>query len=157
MRRIAMMRILLVEDEVHKQEELTACLTEFYGEDLKLEHVDSVHAAYWSVSVNEFDLVILDMALPTFSAESSASERGHDQALGGVEVLRALKNQENKLKIIIITQYPEITIGGKRVKLSKAAGLLSERYGQEVIGGILYQYRSPSNQTKLTNLLKKMQ
>jgi len=61
-----------------------------------------------------------------------------------------------RLKIIIITQYPEITVGGKRLKLSEAAGVLSKRYTQDVIGAILYRYRSPSNKSKLTNLLVRM-
>jgi len=114
-----------------------------------------VHAAFWSVSTNDFDLIILDMALPTFSADGSAAARGHDQAMGGVEVLRALKSRAIVSKIIIITQYPEIAVGGDRLKLGVAADFLSKRYGQNVIGGVLYKYRSPSNAVKLTALLKK--
>lgn len=151
-----MTKILLVEDELHKREELTLCLEEFFqNKELALEHVDSVHAAFWAVSVNEFNFIILDMALPTFSNENDTAERGYDQALGGVEVLRALKSTPNKPKIIIITQYPEIMIGGKRVKLGMAGGILSNRYEQNVVGVILYKYRSPANKTKLISLLKK--
>lgn len=146
----------MVEDELHKREELTACLEKFFGGELQLEHVDSVHGAFWAVSADEFDLIILDMALPTFSTEGSSAERGHDQALGGVEVLRALKARNLAAKIIIITQYPEITIGGKRYKLGQASELLSKRYAQQVIGGVLYKYRSPSNSVRLTTLLKKL-
>lgn len=119
-------------------------------------HVDSVHAAFWAVSGDEFDLIILDMALPTFSTEGSAAERGYDQALGGVEVLRALKARGMTSKVIIITQYPDITVGGKRLKLGEAANVLSCRYSQDVIGAVLYRYKSPSNSTKLTALLKKI-
>ncbi|MNS29496.1 response regulator [Brevundimonas sp. P7753] len=149
-------KILLVEDEVHKLEELTACLEDFYKGQVALTHVDSVHEAFWAVSTDVYDLIILDMALPTFSPEGSAAlERGHDQALGGVEVLRALKQQNLRSKVVIITQYPDITIGGKRVKLSEASGVLSRRYDQDVVGSVLYKYKSPSNSTKLTALLKK--
>ena len=113
-----------MEDEPHKKEELTASLEGFFKGEADLEHVDSVHAAYWAVSEHDYDLIILDMALPTFTAEGDAAERGFDQAQGGVEVLRALK-------------------------------VLSQRYGQDVVGSVLYKYRSPSNHTKLTALLKK--
>ena len=94
------------------------------------------------------------MALPTFSTVGSAADRGYDQELGGVEVLRTLKTRGVAAKIVIITQYPEITVGGKRLKLSKAPAVLSERYSQNVIGGVLYKYRSPSNNVRLTTLLK---
>lgn len=155
MRRAAIKKILLVEDEPHKKDELTASLHGFFKGEVDLEHVDSVHAAYWAVSEHNYDLIILDMALPTFTAERDAAERGFDQAQGGVEVLRALKSRNLKAKIIIITQYPDITFGGKRLKLSEAPKVLSQRYGQDVVGSVLYKYRSPSNHAKLTALLKK--
>lgn len=151
-----MKKILLVEDEVHKRDELTDCLKGFYKDSATLETVDSVHAAFWSISVDRFDLIILDMALPTFSADGGATERGHDQALGGVEVLRALKSQCVSTQVILITQYPDITVGGTRIKISAAPDVLRKRYGQDVVGSVLYKYRSPSNAAKLTALLKKL-
>nr|WP_228244373.1 response regulator [Porphyrobacter sp. GA68] len=147
--------MLLVEDEPHKKEELTASLQGFFAGGAELEHVDSVSAAYSAVSERDYDLIILDMALPTFTAEGDAAGRGYDQAQGGVEVLRALKSRNLRAKIIIITQYPDITFGGKRLKLTEAPKVLSRRYNQDVVGSVLYKYRSPSNHTKLTALLKK--
>src|SRR6218665_1104065 len=105
-----MLKILLIEDEAHKREELSTCLTEFFGDSAAIDHVDSVRAAFWAVSAEDYDLIVLDMALPTFSTDGTATERGHDQALGGVEVLRALKSRGVSRKVIIITQYPEITV-----------------------------------------------
>lgn len=148
-------KILLVEDEPHKREELTASLEQFFGSDAQVEHVDSVHAAYWAVTAFDFDLIILDMALPNFTGEEAAA-RGHDQAQGGVEVLRALKARNARPKIIIITQYSDITLGGQKVKLAKAPDVLSKRYEQDVVGGVLYKYKSPSNHVRLTSLLKKL-
>lgn len=150
------MKILLVEDEPHKHEELTACLQQFYGDQLWLSHVESVHDAFWAVSIDDFDIVILDMALPTFSTDGATAQRGLDQAQGGVEVLRTLKSRGIRSNIIIITQYPDIALDGKRLKLASAAAVLSQRYEQNVIGGILYKYRSPSNSIRLTALLKKV-
>lgn len=148
------MKILLVEDELHKREELTAALSQYYKNGVELIHVDSVHEAYWAASADEFDLIVLDMALPTFSSEGGAAERGHDQALGGVEVLRALKAKGTSSKVIIITQYPDVTVGGRRIKLSEAPDVLSNRYGQNVVGAVLYKYKSPHNASRLTSLLK---
>lgn len=151
-----MIKVLLIEDEVHKQEELTACLEKFFGGDSHLEHVDSVHAAVAAVSAYTFDLIVLDMALPTFSTDGGATERGHDQALGGVEILRSLKSQGVTSSVIIITQYPDITVGGRKLKLNAAAQALSDRYGQNVIGGVLYKYKSPSNANRLISLLRRL-
>lgn len=149
-------KILLVEDEPHKRDELTACLEDFYRGAIELRHVDSVHAAYWDVAAFDFDLIVLDMALPTFSADGVAAERGYDQAQGGVEVLRALKARGLRSRIIVITQYPDITFGGTRLKLADAPKILSKRYDQDVIGSVLYKYKSPSNKAKITAILKKL-
>jgi CheY-like chemotaxis protein len=151
-----MIKILLVEDEPHKREELAACLEEFYEGEMELRHVDSVHSAFWDVSAFEFNLIVLDMALPTFTVEGDAAERGFDQAQGGVEVLRALKARGMRSRIIVITQYPDITFGGTRLKLADAPKVLSQRYDQDVIGSVLYKYKSPLNKTKITTLLKKL-
>jgi len=151
-----MYKILLVEDEVHKREELSACLSEYFGDAAAIDYVDSVHAAFWAVSAEDYDLIVLDMALPTFSTDGTATERGHDQALGGVEVLRALKTRGVSRKVIIITQYPEITVAGKRLKISAASDILSKRYDQKVLGGVLYKYKSPGNGMKLKSILKRV-
>jgi CheY-like chemotaxis protein len=150
------LRVLLVEDEPHKSEELSQFLSNFYANDLTLVQVDSVRAAYWAVTDSVFDLIVLDMALPTFSSEESATQRGLDQALGGLEVLRALQKCNKTGNIVIITQYPDITIAGKRVKIVSAVDTLSQRYNQNILGGIVYKYKSPSNMTKIKNILKKI-
>lgn len=150
------MRILLVEDELHKRDELTECIEEFFAGMVELVQVDSVRSAYWEVSTQSYDLILLDMALPTLSNGEDAADRGYDQALGGVEVLRALKTQGGGGKVIIITQYPDILVGGKRLKLNEAAKVLSARYGQQVVGAVLYKYKSPSNKIKITELLRKI-
>lgn len=151
-----MKKILLVEDEVHKQQELVAQLEKFFQGEEEIHRVEGVHAAFWAVSSSKFDLVLLDMALPTFSAEDSAVLRGHDQALGGIEVLRTLKSVAAKPKVIIITQYPQITVGGKQLDLAKAAQALAVRYEQDIIGAVIYKYGSTSYVSKLATLLKRV-
>ena len=150
------MGILLVEDEKHKRDELIDCLNTFYGADLLLTAVDGLREAILSVSREDFDLIVLDMALPIFAEKGEGSERGHDQALGGVEVLRALRSKGVAAKIIIVTQHSEVNVDGKTVTLKVASGLLSRKYGQKIIGSLLYKYRSEMNKPKLTSLLKKM-
>lgn len=151
-----MKTILLVEDEIHKQQELVTHLEKFFRGEQEIHRVESVHAAFRAVSSLKFDLVLLDMALPTFSAEGSAVLRGHDQALGGLEVLRTLKSVGARPKIIIITQYPQVTVGGRQLDLAKAAQALAVRYDQDIIGSVIYKYGSTSYVSKLAALLKRV-
>jgi CheY-like chemotaxis protein len=132
-------------------------LESFFDFDVAITHVDSVRDAVMEVGAQTYSLIVLDMALPTFSTSTGSSADGLDQALGGVEVLRALKSKSIKASVIIITQHPHITVGGKTLKLGDAAPLLSARYDQHIVGSFIYKYKSPSNQSKLVSLLRKMQ
>jgi DNA-binding NarL/FixJ family response regulator len=146
-------QILLIEDERHKREELTSYIDAFYRGEATLVNVDSVREAILRIGNQPCDFIILDMALPTFSNSEEGAASGLDQALGGIEILRSLKSKKIRANIIIITQHPIITVAGKTYKLADAIPLLSKRYDQNVIGGVVYKYRSPSNNIKLTNLL----
>lgn len=150
-----MKRILLIEDEVHKREELTAHLNDFLSEPKSIDVVDSVREAVFATTENDYDLIILDMALPTFttSEEEGFDDGGLDQALGGVEILRTLQALGKSARIIIVTQYPDISVNGKRVKLRAAPLALSKKYGQEILGAVLYKYKSDLNRSKLQNIV----
>ena len=146
------MKILLVEDEVHKREEVKQYVQEVYG--INPEIVDSVNNAVLKVIEEDFDLIILDMALSTFGESSEDKIKGHDQAQGGIEVLRALKQAKKSVKIIIVTQYPDFYIGGKKVKLKDSPKIILEKYKQEVLGAVLYNYKSMTTRQKIISILK---
>ena len=146
------MNILLVEDETHKRIEMTQCVQEVYG--LAPVIVDNVSSAVLLVMEEDFDLIILDMALSTFGESTDDHKKGHDQAQGGIEVLRALKLAKRTTKVIIVTQYPDFYIGGTRVKLRNSSKIISEKYNQKVIGAVLYHYKSKSTLQKIISLLR---
>lgn len=146
------MKILLVEDEIHKRDEMKQCVQEVYG--FYPEVVDGVNSAVLKVMEYDFDLIILDMALPTFGDSSEDNKKGHDQAQGGIEVLRALKHENKLTKIIIVTQYPDFYIGSTKVKLKNSPDVISERYGQNVIGAVLYNYKSKNTLQRVIAILK---
>lgn len=148
------MKILLIEDEQHKREEIGDYISEFGDGTIEVNRAVSVHDAVQCVRASEYDLIILDMALPTFTTSAQNPDSGLDQALGGLEVLRALKMNGTKSRIAIVTQYPEIRVGAQRFKLRMAQKVLSQRYGQDVIAAIPYKYKSASNRTRILDLLR---
>jgi CheY-like chemotaxis protein len=148
------MKILLVEDEVHKRDEILACLRSVLGVEPDIS--DSVSSAVLRVLEESYSLILLDMALATYGEAAEDNLKGHDQAQGGIEVLRALKMARRKSSIIIITQYPNFSIGGIKVKIKNSKDQIFSRYGQDVVGTVLYQYKSPSVMDKLGSILKGM-
>ncbi|HFQ7887616.1 MULTISPECIES: response regulator [Enterobacteriaceae] len=147
------MKILLVEDEVHKRDELIQCVKTVY--DIDPQIVDCVNDAVLAVINEDYDLIILDMALSTFSDSSGDNKKGHDQAQGGIEVLRALNSRKKETKIIIVTQYPDFYIGGVKVKLQNSIKVVKEKYNQNMIGAVLYTYKSKPTLQKIISILRK--
>ncbi|WP_232925738.1 hypothetical protein [Pseudomonas rhodesiae] len=149
-----MMRILLVEDEIHKKDEINSCVLEVFG-NLPVM-VDSVSSAVLEVKSNDYDLIILDMALSTFGESAGDNKKGHDQAQGGIEVLRALKGYRKQSNILIVTQYPDFFIGGIKVKLKNSPKIICEKYSQRVVGAILYTYKSKPTIQRITSILRSL-
>lgn len=148
-----MKNILLVEDEVHKRDEMKQCVFEAYGVSPAV--VDGVSSAVHMVQSFDYDLIILDMALSTFGESAEDKKKGHDQAQGGIEVLRALKACGKAAKVLIVTQYPDFYIGGTKVKLKNSPAIVMEKYRQEVVGAVLYHYKSIPTLQRITSILKK--
>lgn len=149
------MKILLVEDEIHKRDEMNRCVQEVYG--FCPEIVDGVSSAVIKVMEEDYDLIILDMALSTFGESTEDKKKGHDQAQGGIEVLRALKLAKKITKVIIVTQYPDFYIGGIKVKLKNSQKVISDKYSQNVIGAVLYHYKSKSTLQRIMSILRNHQ
>jgi len=147
-----MNRVLLVEDEVHKRDEMKQCVLDVYG--FEPEIVDGVRGEVMKVIEEDYELIILDMALSTFGESADDKIKGHDQAQGGIEVLRALNAVNKKTKIVIVTQYPDFYIGNTKVKLKQAPKVISDKYKQDVIGAVLYHYKSKSTLQQIISILR---
>lgn len=146
------MKLLLVEDEPHKRDELVECINEVFHNTPEI--VDGVSQAVLNVMSEKYDLIVLDMALSTFGESADDRQKGHDQAQGGIEVLRALKLKGGVTNIIIVTQYPDFYIGGAKVKLKDSPKIIKQKYSQNVIGAVLYHYKSKATLQKIKSILR---
>jgi CheY-like chemotaxis protein len=149
------MKILLVEDEIHKRDEIIQCVQQVYG--FSPDVVDGVRSAILKVMEIDYDLIILDMALPTFGGNADDKNKGHDQAQGGIEILRALNQNNKSAKLIIVTQYPDFYIGGKKVKLKDSPKIILDKYNQIIIGAVLYHYKSKTTLQRIMSILRACQ
>ncbi|MER8906647.1 hypothetical protein NKH99_03050 [Mesorhizobium sp. M0854] len=136
------MNVLLVEDDPFKEEAIGVALKEVVVVE-RLVCARAVQTAVESVCATSYDLIILDIALPS-----------HDRALGvgnpksmpsgGVEVLLELNRLRRSDAVLIVTQYPEVEIWGELVRLPEVIGRLSEEISVNLIG-ILHFDQSNAN------------
>jgi len=140
-------KVLIIEDDNFKIRDIKKCLT-----DWDITAVESVRDGVVSIANEKFDLVILDMSLPTYKKTSRTSS-GSSQAQGGLEVLREIKSNADQTKVIIVSQYPDIELDGNLIALEKAPELLKDRYRANMIGAIIYDSESHDWQNKFIEYL----
>lgn len=130
-------RVLIVEDDEFKANDLKREFTRYF----EVIVVASVRDAVVRVWMDEFDVLVLDMALPTFAADG-ASASGTAQPQGGVEILRALKRKNANTAVIIVSQYPDLEVDDEFLALEASPDVLSERYGVRVLGAVVYDFQN---------------
>jgi DNA-binding response OmpR family regulator len=89
------MRLLLVEDDRMIGESLRGALR---LEGYAVDWVRDLAAAQATLSSEQFDLVLLDLGLPTTGAHGAETRAG-----GGLELLRALRARHDATPVIVLT------------------------------------------------------
>jgi CheY-like chemotaxis protein len=99
------MKILLIEDDLYKKDQLEEFLKDSFI-NLSIDTAMSVNSAKKSLQTDVYDLLILDMSLPTFDI-SAEEAGGRPQNYGGADILRYLRRKKIMTKSIVVTQYEE--------------------------------------------------
>ena len=129
--------ILLVEDEDPKREHIRRFLSKrFLG--VRVFEVRSVTSAFDAIEKSKFDLLLLDMSLPTFDV-GQGETGGRPQGFGGLEILRHLEMEGEQIDSLVLTGYeafPDDT--GKMIDLQTLRQRLMGEFPRVVRGVIHY-------------------
>jgi CheY-like chemotaxis protein len=148
------MIVLLVEDDEFKATDLVRLLLEHLPSP-QVTRAASVTSALRAITSDRFDLIVLDMSLPTFDL-SGPGGGGSPQGQGGVEVLRLANRIRAEAQYIVVTQYPDIEIDGSDVPLEHAADRLSKRFSVCVLACLPYEFDSDDWQHALKLTLSQL-
>ncbi len=92
-----------MEDEESKRQQITDLLKDQFPDSV-LSEARSLNSGLRQVASGTFDLVILDMTMPTFDI-AFEEEGGRPQAYGGRELLRHMKRRGVSTPVIVLTQF----------------------------------------------------
>lgn len=131
-----MMKVLIIEDDDYKADNIIKFIEKkFDPVDLKIavslsEAIDAIDNAL-------FDLIFVDMAIPSHTAEQG---EGAPMSLltGGIDILLELSEMGREDTCIVITQYPSIEISGLHYPLDKAPAQFKNLLGCDVVACIYY-------------------
>ncbi|WP_288944848.1 response regulator [uncultured Marinobacter sp.] len=137
------MLILLVEDEAPKAQKVKGCISEVFV-DSEFHVCRSVRSGMDYIDRNRYDLVVLDMSLPTFDIGEDEFG-GRPQGFGGVEIMRDMQNNEILTPVIVVTAYETFPLLGdeesepsKEVSILELSHMLKEEFPENFVELIRY-------------------
>ena len=149
-----MRRILLIEDDQFKRDAINKVIASELS-STKIVEAHSVHAAVAEISAGTFDLLVLDMALPSHSVVAGESP-ATSMLSGGLEVVMELAYLSRRDPIVVLTQYPELEIEGELLAIPEAEERLRSMFGEPIRAVIHYEDQDSGWVTRLQDLLRGM-
>lgn len=131
------MKILLVEDDLHKAQHIRDHIKNSYGEKITIKTARSYQTGLHAVMTESYDTILLDMSLPNY--DISASEDGyHFDAFAGRNILSEMKRKNIVSNVVIITQYDTLGEGEDRMTLDELREQLSNMFPGLYKGAVYY-------------------
>jgi CheY-like chemotaxis protein len=147
-----MKKVLIVEDDSFKSDHIAAFL-KANMDDTKIELASDLASGILAIEQNVFDLIIIDMALPSHPVVSGGGAP-MSYLSGGLEILFELRSLERTDFCIIITQYPEVEISGIDYPINKVTETIKTHFDCVIGGCIEYAEASSSWKFALINIIE---
>lgn len=147
------MKILLIEDEITKEQDVLAYLHEVHlGDVIEVRH--SITSGIAEIRENQYDYILLDMSLPIYDNEDVRySEENEFETFGGNYILDELDRLEYSVKVIVLTAFDILGEGTKRIELTQVEKRLHENYPEVFLSAVFYDAASVEWKKKLGDYL----
>lgn len=139
-------KILLVDDDDYKSSNIISFLKEQPKYDIQIEN--ALNPGLKRLINDAFDLILLDMSMPTFKAQES----DNFNSFGGLDFLNEMKRKRNHTPVIIITQYELFGEGASR-KTSKTIDFECKEQFDNYRGIVIYSATDDSWKEILLNII----
>lgn len=124
------MKLLIVEDDPQKLELIKRQVS---STPFEIDDAQSFKSAQKKILASTYDLILLDMTIPTFDQDYK-EKGGKWRSFGGEELLSEMKRKERSGKVFIITGYDKLGSGPNVITLGKLRKKLKEEYPDHYIG-----------------------
>ncbi|WLG38763.1 hypothetical protein [Pseudomonas rhodesiae] len=141
------MKLLIVEDDDYKLESIRTFVLASLG-DVSIFTSVSLKDALESINHSTFDLIFVDMAIPSHPPTTGQGTPVSFNT-GGLDIIMKLSAIGRTDPCVIITQYPDIEISGEYIPLNEVVDRLPELLECEVAACIFYDEGSDSWKSEL--------
>lgn len=144
-------RIILIEDDAKKIEDIKEFITKVMRSESLIVR-ESYQSGIREILKNDFDLLLLDMSIPTYD-KSSLEPGGPYEKFGGYKVLREIIRKKRPIKTILITMFDDFGESDLSITLSQIDSSLKEEFPDLYIGSVFYHARENNWQAELKALI----
>lgn len=142
------MNLLLIEDNDLKKEKILSFILESFP-DINITTASSYNTAMTLALDNVYDLMILDMSIPTYEKNEN-NRGGRFRVFGGREIAQRLKKMEKLPNFLVLTGYKDFKNDIEKITFDQLAEIMS-KIDSSFLGMI--HYESASSKWKSETLL----
>lgn len=146
------MKVLIIEDNSLKREKVVEFFLSKYSAEI--EEAASYNGALAAAWDRKFDLLVLDMSMPTFD-RSEITQGGRFRTLAGKEVATKLKRGGRLVPFVVLTGYKDFSLDSKSLSIQQIHDLLV-CLGDEYKGCIVFNSADVQWQEELTMVVEKI-
>jgi len=148
------MSILLVEDNYHKRQKIIDYVISNFA-DASIKEAHSFSSGSKAATEDDYDLVILDISLPTYDKVGNEAG-GRKRMFGGREIARKLTRRRPGSNVVFLTQYDAFSEGGLSLSFDELGRILKTECGDSYLGLIHYDSAKSSWKELLSTVFKKI-
>ncbi len=130
------MKILLVEDDENKRDRISDFLGRHYPQST-LAHAKSYQSGLKQLLTGSFNLVLLDMSIPTFDV-TEIDDGGRPQAYGGRELLKQMDRRKICTPVLVVTQFARFGDHRDALTLEQLDSTLRNEHSATYKGAVYY-------------------
>jgi len=147
------MKILIVEDDQYKSEAISEFLiTEFRSPEIVIK--DSLASGIFEVLDNgEFDIILLDMSMPSFDVTSKDPSGGTPESYAGEDFLSQMTVLGVNIPIVVVTQYDNFGTDDSQMSLTALDKKLRHNHSEIYEGSVYFKSSSISWKKELKGII----
>lgn len=148
------LKVLIVEDQEKKFTDIKNLLSsKFCVSKLSIER--AYRPALKEIKRNpDYDILILDMSMPSFDANEDDPAGGRPESFAGKKILEHMKIRNINIPSIVISQYSKFDVGS--ITLDELDLELKERFSEIHRGTIYYSSAESTWKTELEKIVKEI-
>ncbi|ENA7541486.1 response regulator, partial [Escherichia coli] len=130
------MKILLIDDEHDKREKIRSQVELILGSRAIITERESLRGGLKAIlTMNDLDLILLDMSMPSFDLTDQFSSED-PESFAGIEIMSQMKLRDVNFPVLVVTQYKSFEKGS--VSLEDLIEKMSNEFKPFFKGTIYY-------------------